>query len=91
MTMRSSAIRWAVENGYPEIVSLLIEAGADVDVEDASGRTAVVLAEESGKTEIALLFRACRVGQELNPGESSAASGAGTLSVRTDGCLGELP
>ena len=67
-------MRWAVENGYPEIVSLLIEAGADVDVEDASGRTAVVLAEESGKTEIALLFRACRVGQELNPGESCDVS-----------------
>ena len=85
------AISWAVENGYPEIVSLLIEAGADVDVEDASGRTALVLAEEAGKTEIALIFRACRVGQELNPGESCDVAGAGRLSVRTDGCLGELP
>ena len=74
-----------------EIVSLLIDAGADIDVEDANGRTALVLAEEAGKTEIALLFRACRVGQELNPGESCDVSGAGTLSIRTDGCLGEQP
>ena len=36
----------------------------------------MVLAEESGKTEIALLFRACRVGQKLNPGESCDVSGA---------------
>ena len=86
-----TALMWAVENGYPEIVSLLIEAGADIDVEDANGRTALVLAEEAGKTEIALLFRACRVGQELNPGESCDVSDAGTLSVRIDGCLGELP
>ena len=86
-----TALMWAVENGFPEIVSLLIEAGADVDVEDASGRTALVLAEEAGKTEIVLLFRACRVGQELNPDESCEVSGAGTLGVRTDGCLGELP
>ena len=86
-----TALMWAVENGYPEIVSLLIEAGVDVDIEDASGRTALVLAEEAGKTEIALLFRACRVGQELNPDESCEVSGAGTLGVRTDGCLGELP
>ena len=86
-----TALMWAVENGYPEIVNLLIEAGADVDVEDANGRTALVLAEEAGKTEIALLFRACRVGQELNPGESCDVSGAGTLGVRSDGCLGELP
>ncbi len=86
-----TALRWAVENGFPEIVSLLIEAGADVDVEDANGRTALVLADEAGKTEIALLFRACRVGQELNPGESCEVSDAGTLGVRSDGCLGELP
>ena len=86
-----TALMWAVENGYPEIVSLLIEAGADVDVEDANGRTALVLAEDAGKTEIALLFRACRVGQELNPGESCDVSGVGTLGVRADGCLGELP
>ncbi len=86
-----TALMWAVENGYPEIVSLLIEAGADIDVEDANGRTALVLAEETGKTEIALLFRACRVGQELNPGESCDVSGAGTVNVRTDGCLGEVP
>ena len=86
-----TALIWAVENGYPEIVSLLIDAGADIDVEDANGRTALVLAEEAGKTEIALLFRACRVGQELNPGESCDVSGACTLSIRTDGCLGEQP
>ena len=86
-----TALIWAVENGYPEIVSLLIDAGADIDVEDANGRTALVLAEEAGKTEIALLVRACRVGQELNPGESCDVSGAGTLSIRTDGCLGEQP
>ena len=86
-----TALMWAVENGYPEIVSLLIEAGADIDGEDANGRTALVLAEGAGKTEIALLFRACRVGQELNPGESCDVSDAGTLSVRIDGCLGELP
>lgn len=33
----------------------------------------------------------CRVGQELGPGESCDVPGAGTFSVRADGCAGELP
>ena len=33
----------------------------------------------------------CRVGQELGPAESCQVPGAGTFSVREDGCAGEVP
>ena len=91
-TQGRTALMWAAENGYPEIVSLLVEAGSDVDLEDPNGKTALAVAEEAGQTEIAQLFlRICRVGRELSPGESCDVAGAGTVSIRSDGCLGERP
>ena len=86
-----TALMWAVESGSLEIVNGLVVAGAAVNAEDTDGKTALALAEEAGKTEIAQLFRICRVGQELSPGDSCEVPGAGTFSVRADGCLGELP
>ena len=86
-----TALVWAVESGSAEIVNSLIEAGAAVNVEDTDGKTALASAEEAGKTEIAQLFRICRVGQRLSPGDSCEVLGAGTFSLRADGCLGELP
>lgn len=34
---------------------------------------------------------ACRVGQELDPGQSCEVPYAGTFRVRSDGCAGEVP
>ena len=87
-----TALMWAAENGYPETVRLLVEAGSDVDLEDPNGKTALAVAQEANQTEIAQIFlRICRVGLELSPGESCDVAGAGTVSIRSDGCLGERP
>ena len=43
----------ASEGGHIEIARALIAAGADVNVQDQSGKTAFVWAVEGGHTEIA--------------------------------------
>ena len=48
---------WAAEEGYPEIVSLLVEAGTDVDLKGANGQSALAVATEAGQTEIAEILR----------------------------------
>ena len=34
---------------------------------------------------------ACRVGQEVGPGESCSLPGGGRFTVRDDGCVGDRP
>jgi len=38
----------ALEEGHKEVVELLIEKGADVNVKDKDGRTALMIASEKG-------------------------------------------
>ena len=52
-------IHWAVYGGYTEIVAMLIEAGADVNIKTGDGTTAFWHAEDDfGLTDIADLLRA---------------------------------
>ena len=44
---------WASEKGYLEIVKLLIDSGAYVNVKDKRGRTALRYALENGRSEVA--------------------------------------
>lgn len=82
---------WAAEIGYRDVVNVLLDAGAARDLENAIGETAIALAETAGRTAIISLFSACRPGQELVAGQSCELGDAGSFSVRSDGCLGDMP
>ena len=43
-----------------DVAKLLIDAGADVNAEAENGATALIIAEESGNTEVAALLRKAR-------------------------------
>jgi ankyrin repeat protein len=47
-----TALHHAVRRGHREIVELLVERGANVDLEDVQGRTALMLAKENERSEI---------------------------------------
>jgi len=49
----SEAIHFAAENGNLKIFSLLVENGADIEAQDASGNTPLILAAKNGCIEIA--------------------------------------
>jgi tetratricopeptide (TPR) repeat protein len=56
-------LMFAVQNGYPEFISLLLSRGAAVNAQTSNGSTALSLAEQFGKDEIAeILKRAGGVG-----------------------------
>uniref|UniRef100_A0A0G4HY28 Uncharacterized protein n=1 Tax=Chromera velia CCMP2878 TaxID=1169474 RepID=A0A0G4HY28_9ALVE len=54
-TLRTALMR-AAYNGHTEIVRLLIEAKANLDLQDKRGRTALISASEAGHTEIVHLL-----------------------------------
>ena len=47
----------AASNGRLEVVKTLIEADADMDMEDSTGQTAIMLAEKGGHKEIVEYLR----------------------------------
>jgi uncharacterized protein len=47
----------AARGGYPRMVRLLVQKGADVNARNAAGQTALDIATASGKTEAAALLR----------------------------------
>jgi ankyrin repeat protein len=51
-----TALMCAAEFWHTEIVSLLIELGADIHAKDDDGKTALMSAAESGHTEIVSLL-----------------------------------
>ena len=50
----------ASESGQFEVANLLLEAGADKDCRDEAGRTALMLAFQSGHSEVARLLWSAR-------------------------------
>jgi cytohesin len=48
----------AAQGGYAEVVSLLLAAGADPNATDAFNRTALIYAENAGRSDIAAMLRA---------------------------------
>lgn len=54
---RQTALMLAAKNGHKEVVKILIDADADMDLEDAQGNTALRLAVKAGNSEIADYLR----------------------------------
>ena len=55
-TKKDNPLVIACENGYLEIVSLLLKKGANIEVKNHSGRTPLFLATSRGHKEIVLLL-----------------------------------
>lgn len=53
-----TALHKAVANRHERVVKLLLEKGANIDLEDAKGRTALQIAEATGDDKVARLLRA---------------------------------
>jgi hypothetical protein len=51
-----TALLFATDNQQAEVVALLLDAGADVNVKDALGETALTLALESARLDVARLL-----------------------------------
>eukprot|EP00439_Symbiodinium_sp_Y106_P045063 s289_g5.t1 len=60
----------ASESGQFEVANLLLEAGADKDCRDEAGRTALMLAFQSGHSEVARLLWSARLKQVLHVGNA---------------------
>ncbi|MFH2138196.1 MAG: ankyrin repeat domain-containing protein [Candidatus Omnitrophota bacterium] len=50
---KHSPLMFAADSGYLEIVKLLVDKGADVNLKDSSGKTALDRARKSGENEVA--------------------------------------
>ena len=53
---KQTALMVAVENGQKDMAQLLIDSGADVDLQDAYGRSALIIALDKGEKDIARLL-----------------------------------
>jgi ankyrin repeat protein len=60
----STALYWAAWQGYPGIVNMLIEAGADVNLTDSQGAPAIKIAAAKGHLEI--VNRLIKAGAKLD-------------------------
>lgn len=47
---------WAARNNFPEIITALLGAGADINAVDCDGRTALMLAARVGNLESVLIL-----------------------------------
>ncbi len=52
-----TALHYAADQGYKEIMEYVISKGADINAKAYKGETAMSLAEEKGHTEIVELLR----------------------------------
>merc|ERR1712078_113458 len=52
----ATPLHWASQEGYTDIVKLLIEKGADVNAKDEEGKTPLNWASEGGHTDIVKLL-----------------------------------
>jgi ankyrin repeat protein len=63
----STALHWAVWRGRgAEIVTALLDAGADLNAHRTDGRTAYALAVQTGQTETAALLKGCGADTDLS-------------------------
>ena len=46
----------ASSDGSAEVVKLLLDKGANVNIKDSKGKTALVIAKDKGKTEIVVML-----------------------------------
>ena len=53
-----TALMAAAQHGHPECVSVLLEAGADATLRKTDGCTALSLAEENARLDVARILRA---------------------------------
>jgi ankyrin repeat protein len=51
-----TALLWAAREGHPEVIELLLLAGASVEVQDRIGKTALSTAAETGRTDAVRLL-----------------------------------
>ena len=56
---------WAAFQGHAEVVRLLLGAGADKDVADSSGFTALISAYRAGHADIVSLLLEAGAGKEI--------------------------
>ena len=64
---------WACQNGHKEAAELLLERGAQVDLQDIDGWSSLMCASDKGQTEVVklLLERGAQVDLQDNDGWSS--------------------
>ena len=55
----------AAERGHVDVAQLLLEAGADKDLQDCKGNSALTLAAKNGHVEIERLLVDAGVGRDL--------------------------
>jgi ankyrin repeat protein len=55
-----TALHWAAKEGKVEIIPLLLEKGADVNVKDRAGKTPLCIAAESGKADAVKMLLAAK-------------------------------
>jgi hypothetical protein len=67
-----TALMMASENGHPEVVQLLCEAGADMDKADNDGFTALILASQRGHKAVAQLL--CEAGADVDKADNDSAT-----------------
>merc|ERR1712064_103995 len=68
-----TALHWACFNGCNEIVGLLLDSGASLDMEDLRKQTPAALAMEKGHTSILLLLK--------EPGKKPGSDHEDTISL----------
>ena len=74
----TTALWIASQNGHKEIVKLLLEKGADINVKQtATGATALLLASQNGRTDVVklLLEKGADVNAKVNGGGNCFVDG----------------
>lgn len=47
----------AAREGHPDIVRILVDKGADINIKDKNGRTALMWAIENGHSDVVQVFK----------------------------------
>jgi ankyrin repeat protein len=68
-------------NNHPQVVAALLRRGAYPDAQNATGWTALMIAERKGHTEIARMLRHGRIEKPLPSIIASAGTGADDIDL----------
>lgn len=66
-TMQNTALHLAIERNHCNIVEMLINANADQDIPNASGKTPIMMANESGRQQILMLIETSKKKTKESP------------------------